>query len=111
MYRQKRSRPEPASFYILKICLFQDTQLFETLAQFINGKINLFFGVCSHQGKANQRILWRTCRRNYRIDEYAFVEGKLRYLKGLVSITHIKWNNRAFCITDFKPASRKHFKA
>ena len=82
--------------------LLDDFQILEDLGEFIYSSVYLFFGVCSHQSKTEQSVLWSTCRWNNRIDEHAFVECHLGRQECLFSIANVKRNDWAFGLTDFE---------
>ena len=82
--------------------LLQQVHIHEDLLEDLDGLVHLVFGVRGHEGKAHQRVLRGTSRRNNRVDEDTFVKSQLRYYKCLLCITHIERNDRRFCFTDFE---------
>ena len=56
----------------------------------------------SHQGIANECVLRCTCGRNHGVDKDASLEGESGHEERLIDIAHIKWDNRALCLTDLE---------
>ena len=78
--------------------LFNDSLLNKDLLQDFHRAFHLLLSMSSHQGIANQSILWSACRRNNGIDKYTIVECQSRHQECLLCIAHIEGNDWTLCL-------------
>ena len=82
--------------------LFDNSLFFEYFFQRLHSTFNLLFRMCGHKCKTYQRILWCTCRRYHRINEYTSIKSKFSHKECFINITHVQWYYWTFSITYFK---------
>ena len=79
-----------------------DALFYENTFEYFDRLVNLFLGVCSHEGISYQSVLWCTCWRHNWIDEDTSLVCECCDEESLLNVAYVEWDDRRLSLANLK---------